>query len=120
MGLSLGTSDCPKNLWQAITWFYSFLPGGKKIYMIGLAAVCWAIWIVRNKVTFDEHIVRSPSEVLFTMCSFLLYWLGLQVGNDRDALVGGTRKLMKMAADFAWRSQAQGGRVPAIIGDQSG
>jgi hypothetical protein len=37
------------------------------MYMVGIAAVYWAIWTV-----------RSPMEAVFTMCSFLLYWTGLK------------------------------------------
>jgi hypothetical protein len=43
MGASIGTNFCPQNLWQAIVWFYHFLPGGENFYMIGLAAICWSI-----------------------------------------------------------------------------
>jgi hypothetical protein len=99
MGAALGTSCCPKNLWQSIVWFYRFLPGGESFYMVGLAAVCWSIWTVRNKVTFEKHVVRSPVEAVFTVCSFLLYWAGLQAGDDKDKLTDGARKLMSLAAE---------------------
>jgi hypothetical protein len=98
LGASIGTILCPRNLWQSIVWFYRFLPGGDSFYMIGLAAVCWSIWTVRNKATFENHVVKSPVEAVFTICSFLLYWAGLQVGDDKDKLVDGARKLMKLAA----------------------
>lgn len=32
---------------------------------------------VRNKVTFDAHIVRTPLEIVYTVCSFLMYWTRL-------------------------------------------
>jgi hypothetical protein len=44
-------------------------------------------------------VVRSPVEAVFTVCSFLLYWAGLQVGNDKDKLTDGARKLTNLAAD---------------------
>jgi hypothetical protein len=69
--------------------------------MIGLAVVCWSIWTVRNKVTFENHVVRSRVEAVFTICSFFLYWPGLQVGEDKDKLIDGARKLMTLAANVA-------------------
>jgi hypothetical protein len=51
----MGTQLCPNNLWQAMAWFYSFLPGCYDLYMVGIAPIHWAIWKSRNKVTFDNH-----------------------------------------------------------------
>jgi hypothetical protein len=44
-------------------------------------------------------VVRSPFEAVFTVCSFLLYWAGLQAGDDKDKLTDGARKLMSLAAE---------------------
>jgi hypothetical protein len=41
--------------------------------MFGMAAVCWAIWILRNKMTFEKYVLRNPAEVVFTVCSFLMH-----------------------------------------------
>jgi hypothetical protein len=32
VGSVLGTNTCPNNLWQALTWFYAFVPGGSEGY----------------------------------------------------------------------------------------
>jgi hypothetical protein len=65
VGSIIGTATCPNNLWQAISWFYAFLPGGSDWYMVGISAICWAIWKTQNKVTFDKHKLRSPCEIMF-------------------------------------------------------
>jgi hypothetical protein len=77
----LGTTRCLSNLCQVVSWFYAFLPSGKQAYMVGIVAICWAIWLVINKVTFDGHIMRSSMEVVFIMCSFLPYWAGLETSQ---------------------------------------
>ncbi|KAF8691945.1 hypothetical protein HU200_039996 [Digitaria exilis] len=46
--------------------------------MVDLASFCWAIWKTRNDICFDRKRVRSPTEVVCTLSSFLLYWAGLQ------------------------------------------
>jgi hypothetical protein len=81
------------------------LPGGSEMYMVGIALVCWANWTIHNKVTFDGYTLKSPIEAAFTMCSFHLYWAGLQANDDKEKVVAGTRKLMKLAADVARRGQ---------------
>lgn len=69
--------------------------------MMCVAAMCWGIWTLRNKVTFDNHVVRSPVEAIFTVCSFMLYWAGLLKGADKDVFQGGVRVLMKEATTLA-------------------
>jgi hypothetical protein len=49
-------------------WIVDALPGESKIYMLGLAAVCWAIWKAHNKTCFEKkNPIKSPSEVLFSV-----------------------------------------------------
>jgi hypothetical protein len=117
LGNLFGTNTCPNSLWQAIFWFYAFLPGGSEMYMVGIAVVCWAIWTIRKKVTFDGYTLKSPIEVVFTMCSCLLYWAGLQANDDKEKVVARTRKLMKLAADVARRTKVDDVQDPAMIGD---
>ena len=51
-----------------------FLAGQDQILYVCIAAVCWGIWNVCNKVTFEKHKMQSPMEVVFIICTFLLYW----------------------------------------------
>jgi hypothetical protein len=81
-------------------WFYSFLPGGEKFYMVRMAAVCWAIWILRNKMMFEKYIHRKPAEIVFMVCSFLMHWAGLQKEGDKMMLASGVKKLMSTAASW--------------------
>jgi hypothetical protein len=95
----LGTSFCPKNFWQAFVWFYSFL--SEKFYMFGMAAVCWAIWILRNKMTFEKYVLQNPAEVVFMVCYFLMHWTGLHKEEDKKMLESGVKRLMETAAGLA-------------------
>jgi hypothetical protein len=77
LGKILGTEVCPMSLWQSITWLHCFYPHGKKFHMLLLATICWGIWNVRNKITFEGSVVRSPLVTIATICSFLHFWSGL-------------------------------------------
>ena len=70
VGSVLGTDCCPNTIWQYYVWMYSFLPGLDKIYTVGLAAICWAIWLARNRATFELKWINSPFEIVFTACAF--------------------------------------------------
>ena len=58
-------------------WVAHYLPQGGNMYMVGLAAVCWALWRTTNSVCFKEKRVKSPTDIVCMMCSFLIYWAGL-------------------------------------------
>jgi hypothetical protein len=55
---------------------------------------------VRKKVTFDNHTLRLPSEIIFFLISLLLYWTSLQKGANKEFLSGGTTKLMRNATSI--------------------
>jgi hypothetical protein len=54
-------------------WIPSALPGGEKLYMLGLSAICWAIWKCRNKTCFEKKMIKNPSAILFSACSLTRY-----------------------------------------------
>lgn len=95
-GSMLGTECCPNSIWQYYVWM-AFLPGFDKLYTVGLAAICWAIWLARNRATFEPKWINSHFEVVFTACTFLIYWAGLQK-PDMVQVVRKGAELLKMKA----------------------
>ena len=85
--------------------------------MMIIAAICWGIWILRNKVTFDKHVIRSPLEAVFTACSFMMYSAGLLKEEDRVKLQAGVKRLAHAAAALADRSFP---RDRLLLGDRDG
>lgn len=65
--------------------------------MVGLAALRWILWTTRNKVTFDNHVLRSPLEVVRIMRSFLLSWAGPQNEDGKMTLNNGATEQMNKA-----------------------
>uniref|UniRef100_A0A453DET1 Uncharacterized protein n=1 Tax=Aegilops tauschii subsp. strangulata TaxID=200361 RepID=A0A453DET1_AEGTS len=62
-------------------------------YTVALGAVTWAIWLARNRATFEKKMIKSPFEIVFTAVSFLLYWAGLQAGEDVKQLRAGAQMI---------------------------
>jgi hypothetical protein len=90
LGKALGTDLVPGSFWQAMTWFHMHLPQCDKFHVVILSSICWAIWNVRNRVTFDKYNLKSSSVITFYSISLLIYWAGLQkVATDKEKLIEG-------------------------------
>jgi hypothetical protein len=92
---ALGTNLVPGSFWQAIASLYAHLPKCHKFHMVILDSVCWAIWNVRNRITFDKYTLKSPSVITFYSISLLIYWAGLQkLAADKEKLSEGALLLV--------------------------
>jgi hypothetical protein len=98
LGGILGSNLCPLSLWQSIAWLYRFYSKGKRFHMFLLAAICWGIWNVRNKITFDHVMVRSPLVSIATICSFMHSWAGLYGAEDGDKIKAGADQILQRAS----------------------
>ena len=58
----------------------------KRVFWVGLGALCWALWTIRNKFTIELTFPSKPADVLFKSCIFLQQWRLLTKEPDRDAL----------------------------------
>jgi glucose dehydrogenase len=81
-----------------MAWLHAYSPGFERFYTIIIAAICWAVWNVRNKITFDKHILRSPSEISYFAVALIVYWTGLQKPEDKSYLSEGAKKMAQAAA----------------------
>ena len=89
----LGTEMCMNSYWQYFARCHAFFPAGQKYYTVGLAAACWAIWLARNRATFGKKQIKTPFEIVFSLCSFLLYWAGLQQEEGAKELRSGAEMI---------------------------
>lgn len=96
----LGTECCPNSIWQYYAWVYAFLPDHEKLYTVGLAAIYWAIWLARNRATFELKWINTPFEIVYTTCAFLMYWAGLQKPDMMDVVRKGAELLKENASQM--------------------
>lgn len=54
--------------------------------VVRLAAICWAIWKLRNRACFEHKLIRSELRVCAMLVPFLKYWTGLHRGGQEDML----------------------------------
>jgi hypothetical protein len=59
---------CYEQYWQ---WIKMSLLGGDSVYMLGVAAICWAIWMARNMTCFEKELVNNFMDIVFSACSLM-------------------------------------------------
>jgi hypothetical protein len=47
------------------SWLYGVQPKAKNLIITCVAALCWAIWIRRNDLLFNNYLIVTFSQVLF-------------------------------------------------------
>lgn len=67
---TLGAKCRPESVEQYIVWIKKIIPAGGKYHIVGLAAVFWAIWKLRNKVSCEKKLDKSPTEIIYYACAF--------------------------------------------------
>jgi hypothetical protein len=69
----------PSSYGQYWAWVRSAIPGGQEVYVLGLAAICWATWKARNRTCFDKKPIKSPMDV----CSYNIGQICMLKGRGR-------------------------------------
>jgi hypothetical protein len=91
-------------------WIAKILPLGSNLHIVGIAALCWAIWKTRNNACFEGKLISSSVGLICFMCAFLQYWAGLQDEKDKELLLEGASHLQRGAT--AAHEMARQRRVP--------
>lgn len=93
----LGATNIPTSFDQSWKWCGRWIPNGKQFYAIGVAAVCWSIWKMRNKICFDGKILHNPLEIVSHVCALMKFWAILQKEVDKEVLIKGVDTMFKIA-----------------------
>jgi hypothetical protein len=69
----------------------------RNVQIVGVAAICWSIWKLRNRACFEGKIIQNPSELICFDVVFMKYWAGLNMQADGDALRHGADAIQGVA-----------------------
>jgi hypothetical protein len=94
----LGVFTRPSCFTQYFWWITKILPVGSNLHIVGIVALCWAIWKTRNNACFEGKLISSPLGLICYMCAFLRYWEGLQNEKDKELLLEGATRLQRGAS----------------------
>lgn len=112
MAWTIGANCRPESFEQFKSWVHFFMPQGKNFHFVGLAAICWAIWKLKNRKCFEGKLLRSPTELVCYACVFINYWSGLQKEEDKSQLMAGGKVLQQNAiAVHPKQSEDQAGKL---------
>jgi len=79
------------------------------VYLVGLAAVCWATWKTKNNICFEGKRVKTPTELVCLISSTISYWAGLQKEAMSAQMEYGAEVLKKTALRFHQHERMDGG-----------
>jgi hypothetical protein len=98
VGRLIGAQTRPGSFTQFFWWFPQFVPASRNTQIAGLAAICWAIWKLRNRACFEHKIIKSPLDLISYSTVFLKYWAGLHNEKDAEDLQAGADGLLRLAS----------------------
>lgn len=75
------------------SWLTNFPPKLRKQILVGVAAICWALWLSRNDVVFLRSKPNSFLQVLFRGTYWIKSWSILSKEEERSSLKKGCQKL---------------------------
>jgi len=89
-------------------WLLRFDCKSKTQLVCGVSALCWALWLSRNDIVFDNSPMKTYMQVLFRATHWLRMWLLLQkCDDDTNLLKDACRSLettaMQIFANHGWR-----------------
>jgi hypothetical protein len=71
--------------------------------MLGLTAVCWACWKLRNRACFVKILLKNPNEMLYA-CALMKYWAGLYPEDTQHLISSRVDVMMKTAMHLLGKS----------------
>jgi hypothetical protein len=69
------------------TWFTGIDLRTNRLVITGVSVFCWAIWISRNDLVFNNVSIFIYLQVLFRGTYWLRFWAQLQKNEDDGVLI---------------------------------
>jgi hypothetical protein len=95
----------PSKMEDLCSWTLNFKgKGSKALATVGVAAILWTIWNVRNGACFRNIIPVNPVSIVAKISHYIQFWAGMQRTKLRDKQREGAKTLLSVANDFFHRS----------------
>ena len=81
-------------------WLKKIQEDSKKLIMVGVSALLWAIWRCRNNIVFDRKMISDPMGIVKMMCGWISDWAVLQKRCPGERmLMLGAKLIVQVASD---------------------
>lgn len=88
------------------SWLRGFPPKLRKQVLVGMVALCWAIWLNRNDAVFCRKFPNSYLQVIFRGTFWARHWSQLSKEEAKDSITKKCRRLesviMELFAKHGW------------------
>lgn len=96
----LTCSKCLPNVHDLFdVWLCQFNKNEKSLVTIGIAAIFWTIWKLRNGVVFDNNKLSDPCVPVNMLIKMLHDWLVLQINPSRRRIMMEDVKKVELIAE---------------------
>jgi hypothetical protein len=89
-------------------WVYGMNPKDRQIFLIGIGAMLWVIWLSRNDIVFNKASISSSMQVIFQGTYWIRTWPNFQKDQMKNTLQSACRVMesvtMEIFAKHGWWS----------------
>lgn len=57
VSMTIGAQTRPTNFSQYFWWITQHIPISRNLQIVGMAAICWALWKLRNRACFEQKLI---------------------------------------------------------------
>lgn len=91
------------------SWLRSFAPGIRCQIIMGMVAMCWAIWLIRNDAVFQKKVTNSYLEVIFKGTYWIRQWFLLSTEEEgrlmKECCKRLQRTVLQLFGSRNWKNQ---------------
>ena len=100
----------PKGTYQLFgSWIRIFAPGPRKLILVGVAAICWVLWLNKNDVVFQNLMANSYLQVIFRGTFWIRQWSLLSKEEEGKMMKQGCSLLegvaLQLFGSCGWKNQ---------------
>ena len=79
------------------SWIRRFAPGLRNQIIVGVAAICWVLWLNRNDAVFQKLVTNSHLQVMFRRTFWIRQWSLPSKEEEGRVMKEGCRRLEGVA-----------------------
>jgi hypothetical protein len=106
---AFGVQWNPQSLPDFLSILNQLTPSVRQSFWVLFAAQCWALWLIRNKLTIENTFPKQPADCFFKTATFLQLWRPLlkeKHVNKLDAMVEVLRSLYRQTRVISSQGQS--------------
>jgi hypothetical protein len=80
-------------------WVYGMNPKERQIFLVGIGAMLWAMWLSRNDVVFNKISISSSMQGIFRGTYWIRMWANFQKDQPKETLQSACRVIESLTIE---------------------